>query len=187
MLRGQVVGLRAVERADVEVLAGWELEPETWRLADDGAYVPKTAAAMLAEFDAGEGRLAPADNKVDFAVDVDGACVGRVTLWGIDLHNRRGHLGITMGPHARGKGWGTDACRVLLTYAFRDRGLHRVQLETLAGNAQALAAYRRAGFVEEGRTREDAYVEGRFVDQVVMAVLAPEWLPAQPEWGAAPG
>jgi len=187
MLRGQVVGLRAVERADVEVLAGWELEPETWRLAADGAYVPTTVATMLAEFDAGKGRLAPAPHQADFVVDVDGACVGRVTLWGIDAHNRRAHLGIAMAPHARGKGWGTDACRVLLAYAFRDRGLHRVQLETLAGNAPALAAYRRAGFIEEGRLREDAWVDGRFVEQVVMGVLATEWRAAQPASDAAPG
>ncbi len=50
-----------------------------------------------------------------------------------------------------------------------------MQLETLATNEQALAAYRRAGFVQEGALREDAWVEGGRVDEVVMSVLAREW------------
>lgn len=101
-------------------------------------------------------------------------------LHGIDRHNMNGGLGITLLPAARGRGLGPDAIRVLLRYAFRDRGLHRVQLEVLADNAPAIAAYRRVGFVEDGRRREAAWVDGRFVDEVVMSVLAHEW-DASPE------
>lgn len=179
MLKGERVLLRAVRRDDVEVVMGWEHEPATWRLASDAPYVPKTVADALKDYDAGTAMRADAKN-VPFVVEVDGEPVGTVSLWGIDLHNRRAHLGITMGPQARGKGYGTDAIRVLLRYAFLDRGLNRVQLETLASNEQALSAYRRAGFVQEGIAREDNWIEGRFVDQVVMSVLAAEW-------AAAPG
>ena len=139
MLRGGQVLLRAVRRADVERIAAWELEPETWRLADDAAYVPRTPADVLTRYDAGETMHVTATS-VPFVVEADGEVVGATTLWGIDLHHRRAHLGITLAPAARGMGHGTDACRVLLRYAFDDRGLHRVQLETLASNAAAIAA-----------------------------------------------
>ena len=173
MLRGEKVVLRALQRAEVETVAAWEQEPETWRLAEDVPLVPKTTADALKAYD--EGRAWRADDTyVPFLVDVGGDPVGRVSLWGIDLHNRSAHVGITMSPGARGKGYGTDALRVMLGYAFDDRGLHRVQLETLATNAPGLACYRRAGFVEEGRLREHAWVAGRFVDTVVMGVLAAE-------------
>ena len=171
--------LRALERGEVEAMAAWELDPATWQLADDEPYVPKTTADVLKAYD--EGKHYRADPKyVPFAVDVDGAVVGGIALWGIDLHSRRAHLGISLAPDARGQGYGTDAVRVLLRYAFSVRGLHRVQLEALADNAIALACYRRAGFVEEGRMREDAWLDGRWVDNVVMGVLAQDWAAARP-------
>jgi len=178
VLRGERVLLRALERAEVEETAAWELDPATWQLVDDEPYVPKTTADVVKAYD--EGRHYRADAKrVPFAVDVDGAVVGGIALWGVDLHSRRAHLGISLAPHARGRGLGTDAVRVLLRYAFSVRGLHRVQLEALADNANALACYRRAGFVEEGRMREDAWLNGRWVDNVVMGVLAQDWAASQ--------
>ncbi len=185
MLRGERVLLRAVERADVELLAGIDQDPATWRMVSDRPYVPGTVQDELKKYDEGE-RFRAEDGHVPFAVEVDGAPVGYISLWDIDDFNRRAHLGIGLAAEARGQGYGTDAIRVLLRYAFQDRGLNRVQLEALASNAQGIAAYRRAGFVEEGVARQDAWVEGRFVDQVVMSVLAEEWRvahrpPAAPE------
>jgi RimJ/RimL family protein N-acetyltransferase len=173
VLRGEKVVLRALERAEVEVVAAWEYEPATWRLAEDAPLIPKTTAEALKAYD--DGKAWRVDDKhVPFVVDVGGTPVGGVSLWGLDVHNRFAHVGITLSPGARGKGYGTDALHVLLGYAFDDRGLHRVQLETLATNEQALACYRRVGFVEEGRLRENAWVAGAFVDTVVMGVLAAE-------------
>lgn len=174
MLHGEQVLLRAFERADVETVTAFGLDPVTWRLADDGPYVPTTVADALKRFDAGELHKAD-DAYVPFVIDVGGEPVGGAALWGINLHNRRAHVGMALGPGARGRGYGTDALRVLLRYAFLDRGLNRVQIETLATNRGALAAAARAGFVQEGVARQDAWVEGRFVDQVVLSVLAGEW------------
>ncbi len=65
----------------------------------------------------------------------------------------------------------------MLHYAFVDRGLHRVQLEVLADNAAAIAAYERLGFVREGVLRGSAWVKGSFVDEIVMSVLSTEHRP----------
>lgn len=174
MLSGERVLLRAVERDDVEVLVGIDRDPATWRLVSDRPYVPTTVDEALKKYDEGE-RFRPRDGAVPFAIEVDGELVGDIVLWGIDEFNRRAHLGMALVADARGRGYGTDAIRVLLRYAFQDRGLNRVQLEALATNAPGLAAYRRAGFVQEGVNRQDAWIDGRFVDQVVMGVLAQEW------------
>jgi RimJ/RimL family protein N-acetyltransferase len=68
---------------------------------------------------------------------------------------------------------------VLLGYAFRSRNLRRVHLQSLASNERALGAYRAVGFVEEGRLRQHAWVEGAYEDIVLMAVLRSEWVDAQ--------
>jgi RimJ/RimL family protein N-acetyltransferase len=50
-----------------------------------------------------------------------------------------------------------------------------VHLQTLASNAPALRAYLAVGFVEEGRLRSHAWVEGAYDDVVLMGVLRAEW------------
>ena len=174
MLRGGSVLLRAVERGDVEQLHEWASDPATWAFTSAAAWVPRTTASALAAYDEGT-RWKAGDKDVPFAVEAEGALAGSVSLWGIDTVSRNGHLGITLGPHARGRGWGTDACRVLLEYAFVVRGLHRVALEVLATNEVAVRAYEAVGFVHEGRRRESAWADGGFVDELVMGVLAREW------------
>src|SRR4029077_14656669 len=59
---------------------------------------------------------------------------GEPLLWGIDTHNRTAHVGISLRPAFRNRGLGTDVLRVLCGYGFAVRGLHRLQLETLADN-----------------------------------------------------
>ncbi|WP_245633867.1 GNAT family N-acetyltransferase [Amycolatopsis jejuensis] len=104
-----------------------------------------------------------------------GALTGEGLLWGIDLHNRMAHLGIALRPSFHGRGLGTDAIRVLCDYGFTVRGLHRIQAETLADNAALLGAATACGFQVEGTLGGAAWVSGRFVDLVVLGLLAPEW------------
>lgn len=62
----------------------------------------------LKAFDDGK-RGSGDDQHVPFTVVADGMNVGQVTLWGIDAHNRRAHLGIGLGLEHRCKGYGSDA------------------------------------------------------------------------------
>jgi RimJ/RimL family protein N-acetyltransferase len=103
---------------------------------------------------------------------------GAATLWGIDLHNRTAHLGISLLPAFRGRGLAGDVVRVLCEYGFAVRGLQRLQIETLADNTPMLAAATSAGFIVEGTLRRSAWVYGAFVDEIVLGLLAEEWAPA---------
>ena len=71
----------------------------------------------------------------------------------------------------RGRGYGTDAVRALVRFGFDQMNLHRVWLQAFAFNPAGLAAYRKAGFVEEGRLREELYQDGGYHDVVVMGVV----------------
>jgi RimJ/RimL family protein N-acetyltransferase len=173
VLRGELVTLRAVERDDVEVLHEIDSAYSTWPEISYEPYAPKSLDEVLKAFDGGEeSSYRGNDGFVPFAIVVDEVPVGTCCLWGLDTHNRRAHLGIGIGEEHRGRGIGTDATRVMLHYAFVDRGLHRVQLEVLATNTAALRSYEKAGFREDGRMREAAWVRGAFVDEVYMSVLA---------------
>lgn len=106
--------------------------------------------------------------------------VGAAYLTGIDWTARSGELGIWIGvPEHRGKGAGELASRAVLRHAFLDLNLHRVHLSVVAGNTAAHALYRKLGFVDEGRSRDAAFKNGRHVDLLRMAILAPDYR-AQP-------
>ena len=170
MLTGERVVLRPFRPDDVEPLWRAKLDPLKWARTTADPLTPVT----LAEHQARYAEPAKGDN-AQFAVDVDGALVGRALLFHVDNLARNAEVGIALLPEHQGKGYGRDILRVLLGFAFRSRNLHRVHLQTLASNEMGLRAYRAVGFVEEGRQREHAWVEGAYEDVVLMAVLRSEW------------
>ena len=171
MLNGERVTLRPVRPEDYPKLYEWRIDIALWMDLSTNPPYPMTFADFTAIYD----RLALDKEMSEFAVEVDGELVGRCGMFGYDHLARSAEVGISFGPEHRGKGYGRDTLRVLLDYAFTKRNLRRVWLETTATNEAALRAYAAAGFVEEGRLREHAYVEGRYVDSVRMAVLRSEW------------
>ena len=64
---------------------------------------------------------------------------------------------------------------ILSNYAFTHLNMNRVALQVLADDARAVGAYRKVGFVEEGRLRQQAWVRGRFEDELLMAVVRKDW------------
>jgi RimJ/RimL family protein N-acetyltransferase len=108
-----------------------------------------------------------------------GDLAGEAVLWGLDLHNRSAHIGLSLRPAFRGRHLGTDIVRVLCRYGFAVRGLHRLQIETLADNHAMITAATRAGFAHEGTLRRAAWVEGAFADEAIYGLLATEWKPPE--------
>ena len=174
MLRGNKAGLRARHEADVPVLhAELYNDVATRSRADSRPWrpiSPDPAASPYAISDSG-------DEAACFSVVSleDDELAGEALLWGIDTHHRSAHLGIALRPAFRGRGFGLDVVRVLCDYGFAVRGLHRLQLETLADNAPMIGVATRAGFTQEGTMRGAAWVNGEFLDEVVFGLLAATW------------
>ncbi len=176
MLHGDKVTLRGRLEADVAVLDA-ELfgDVETFSRAAGFAWRPRVlgAASIYAETE-------PNDRTAVFSIVAreTGELLGTTLLWGIDLHNRNAHVGITLRPGYRGQGFGTDTVRVICRYAFMVLGLHRLQLETLSDNVGMLRSAAHCGFVREGIHRESSWLDGAFVDDVSLGLLASEWVPS---------
>jgi RimJ/RimL family protein N-acetyltransferase len=174
VLRGETVGLRARHESDVSVLHAELYDDVATRSRADSRpwrpIAPDSKASPYAVSD-------PTDDAACFSVVqlADDELVGEALLWGIDLHNRTAHLGISLRPAFRGRGLGTDVVRVLCRFGFVVRGLHRLQIETLADNAAMMRAATEAGFVLEGTLRRAAWVNGDFADEVILGLLASEW------------
>ncbi|OGO21610.1 MAG: hypothetical protein A2Y54_10200 [Chloroflexi bacterium RBG_16_51_16] len=86
-------------------------------------------------------------------------------------------IGIAIGDRDRwGKGFGTDAIRLLVQYAFLELNLRRVTLGVNAYNARAIRSYEKVGFVREGVFRGDVKRENQRFDSLMMGLLHEEWL-----------
>jgi RimJ/RimL family protein N-acetyltransferase len=176
MLRGDLVVLRARREDDARVLHA-ELYEDThaWVRSDTRPWVPVPFGPGSPHWP-GEEAPSAADAAV-FAVTelATGELAGEALLWGIDLHNRSAHVGLALRPASRGRGLGGDTVRVLCHYGFAIRGLHRLQLETLPDNHAMMTAAVRAGFTREGTTRDSAWVNGRWMDDVIFGLLDTEF------------
>ena len=174
MLRAGKIRLRARDEADVAILHTELQEDVAMRSsADSRPWRPVSPGTAASPYAVGE----PSDDAAVFSiVELAGdELAGDAIVWGIDLHNRMAHLGMGLRPAFRGRGLGTDVVRALCEYGFAVRGLHRLQIETLATNAPMLKAAERGGFTREGTLRQAAWVTGEFVDEVILGLLAADW------------
>ncbi|MFS4094093.1 GNAT family N-acetyltransferase [Streptomyces sp. AF1A] len=179
MIRGDEIGLRARHETDIPVLHAMLYNDVATRSRQDPRpWLPIPPGSARSPYAA-----EPSDEAASFSVvELESQeLVGAAGLWGIDTHNRAAHLGISVLPDFRGRGFGSDIVRVLCEYGFAVRGLQRLQVETLADNAPMIAAAKRAGFTIEGRLRRSAWVYGAFLDEVILGLLAHEWTPSGPE------
>ncbi|HEV7625612.1 MAG TPA: GNAT family protein [Streptomyces sp.] len=176
MIRGDKVGLRTRQESDVPVFQAELYEDVMTRSRSDSLPwrpIPADAA------ESPSAAAAPSDARAYFSVvELESQdLAGEAVLWGIDMHNRTAHLGMTLRPAFRGRGLAADVIRVLCEYGFAVRGLHRLQIETLVDNNAMIAAATGTGFSVEGTLRRSAWVYGSFVDVVVLGLLADEWTP----------
>ena len=174
MLRAGKAGLRARDEADVAVLHAELYEDIATRMrADSRPWLPVPAGSAASPYAVSE----PRDDVAVFSVVelASGELAGEALLWAVDLHNRTAHLGVSLRPAFRGRGLGADVVVALCEYGFAVRGLHRLQVDTLASNTAMVRAAERAGFVPEGRLRQAAWVNGEFADEVILGMLAAGW------------
>lgn len=170
MLTGERVTLRPLRPDDYESLYAWRVDLATWGDTTDMAPFPMT----FETYRAGAEESAKREDAA-FAVEVGGTLVGRAGIFAFDNLARNAEVGLTLGPEHRGQGYGREVLALLLDFGFTHRNLHRVWLECTATNERAIRAYRAAGFVEEGRLREQAWIDGAYVDMVRMGILRSEW------------
>ena len=117
-----------------------------------------------------------ADHPFAWAIEHEGRWIGEIRLDALDEHDRRAKLAIGLyNPDLLGRGLGRQAITLLLVHAFTVMTLHRVGLRVLSYNTRAIRCYATCGFLEEGRERQAAFVDGKWHDDVMMGLLAHEF------------
>lgn len=112
---------------------------------------------------------------VQFIIYAEGIPAGSVYLRDIDEENRKAEYGIFIGEDfARGKGIGTKAAKAIVEYGFDSLKLHKIFLRVLAANKAAVRSYEKAGFVQEAYLKDEVWLNGRYEDIILMAIIGAE-------------
>ncbi|GAA5345117.1 UDP-4-amino-4,6-dideoxy-N-acetyl-beta-L-altrosamine N-acetyltransferase [Planifilum fimeticola] len=103
--------------------------------------------------------------------------IGVISLINIDYKNRNAECIIDIGEKAAwGKGYGTEAMKLLLDYGFLEMNLHRISLRVFSFNSRAIKLYEKLGFQQEGRSREAIFRDGAWHDIIHMAILQRDYV-----------
>ncbi|MEV6284888.1 GNAT family protein [Kribbella sp. NPDC051770] len=170
-LTGELVVLRVLDEQDFPAMKAAMDDPEVARLTGShGAISDEKALEWMRTRKDQPDRL-------DLAIvdKATGQTVGEAVLNEYDEDNQACNFRILIGPSGRNRGLGTEATKLIVGYGIEKLGLHRISLGVYAFNPRAQRAYEKAGFVVEGRLRDDLLWEGEWVDSIVMSVLATEW------------
>src|SRR5213083_1874896 len=170
-LIGTKVYLRPLEEADAAECHAWLNDPEVRRtLAVRG--VPHTEASSREWIRTRDPRR---DQVFAIVTRERDLYVGNCGLHEIDPIDRLARLGIVIGRKDEwGKGFGTEAVTLLCRHAFDGLNLHKVCLSCFATNERGLRLYARVGFAPEGRLREQVFIDGRWVDEIVLGLVRDE-------------
>ncbi|MEW5988305.1 MAG: GNAT family protein [Chloroflexota bacterium] len=174
LLQGELVRLTAGDPdKDAEKMAHWWRDTEFSRLLDSDPARPFTLAEIKDELKLDK----PKENAFDFMIRAlaGDRLLGFVGLW-VDWKNGNAWVGIGIGEREYwGRGYGTEAMKLALRYAFSELNLHRVTLGVFEYNTRAQRSYEKAGFKVEGRIRGELHRDGRRWDGVYMGILREEW------------
>jgi len=172
MLSKGAVAIRPLEKGDLSALQKWVNDPLIMRrMGIDGRRTKEMQRRWFADLQNDDGRevwaVCHGENK---------SHIGNVSLYDIDRKHGHAGLAVFIGDEAdRGKGYGGTAVRLMLEYAFRDMGLHRVYCKTEESFPGALRLYESIGFTREGVLREHERFGDRYVDKVLYGILEYEF------------
>jgi RimJ/RimL family protein N-acetyltransferase len=179
-LQGERVILRGPRDSDVDDRLGHPIDPEeednygsSWRREWDGRRYHTREHLTASQ--------QPSDPLITgvyaWTIEHDGHCIGSAGLWvDPEQHCARYTVGLFVAA-LRGRGLGREVTRLVLAWAFDVMGVHRVQLEVLAGNSRAINCYLACGFRQEGARREAELYPGGWKDFIMMGLLRSEYAP----------
>lgn len=174
MIKGERVRLRPVEQTDLPTIAQWAREPDSISSYNNFGLRPASGSdhgyQETGWLDENHGSL--------MVISHDGEILGDMsyhkTHYGPNSGSRPYNIGINLLPAHRGKGYGSEAQRLLAAYLFETYPVARVEAQTDVTNIPEQRSLEKAGFTREGVLRKAQWRSGDWHDLVVYSKLRGE-------------
>ena len=169
MIAGEDVILRALEASDLERCYRWMNDPTiVWTLKSRYPMPFQSEAQWLEEAVRG------ASNERHFAIErrSDREHIGNASIHDIDWISRTASFGLFVGdPGSWNRGFGSDAIRTLVRFAFDEMNLRKLRINVFDYNERAKHVLLSNGFVQEGKLEKEFFREGQYQDIVILSVF----------------
>ena len=176
MIAGESVILRALETEDLDRCFRWMNDPQIVRTLKSRYPIP-----FFKEAEWLEGAVRSSSDERHFAIEKRDSRehIGNASIHGIDWVSRRAKFGLFIGePSAWNKGFGGDAIRALVRFAFDEMNLAKLRIDIFDYNERARHLLESNGFVQEGKLVREFYREGAYHDIVIYSVFRDTPAPA---------
>jgi RimJ/RimL family protein N-acetyltransferase len=172
-LRGRVVNLRPLAKADIPTLVRWINDPEVRE------FVTIVFPQMEKQEEEWLNKIGSDDKGVLLGIETkDGVLIGSMGIHGINWVNRTATTGAIIGEKDYwDKGYGTDAKMTILEYAFNTLGLRKICSEVIAYNERSLRYSLHCGYQVEGRKVKQIFRRGECWDLIQLGLFRENWLP----------
>ena len=174
--QGPRVRLRPMHRDDVDLwLVEEQEDAEATHFLNAGTPLPKSrhdAEAFATKY----AEFASAEERLMFSIEtLDGALVGGMNLHSMDRKNGTFQTGSRVYRAFRGRGYGLEAKRLLLRYAFFELRFQKYEVRCSEHNDAMVRHMARLGAVQEGRLRRHIYTRGTFEDELCFGLTREEF------------
>lgn len=171
-MESERIGLRLPTQDDVPLLLRWFNDSTVLQFI--ASTLPKTESEEQKWV---ERVLASEHDYVFVIVLKEGARpIGTVGLHDIDWRNRRASIGMVIGAKdCWEQRYGTETARLIGAFAFGTLNLHKLCSGVLASNPRSHQLQLAAGGKEEGRLRDQYFVDGAYVDEIKIAFFQEDW------------
>jgi len=185
MWKGRKIIMRQPQVKDAPVLQKWYMDKEFRQLYD--AYSSISLESILQEIREGTTLDDPKATRVNFIVlqKRDELPIGVASIRNINRQNGNAEIVLGIGEkEKRLAGYGIDMMIVLLDIVFYQLGFEKCYLQVHDNNELGLNSALNFGFKAEGRLRKHSFIEGKYVDLWILAILRDEYedLPIIPKW-----
>ena len=137
-----------------------------------GLGVSDFANSELSELEWVEDNLKKLNHQYAIVLKENDELIGNIGLESIQQINRHCDVGLFIGEEKhRGKGYGTEALKLAVRYAFDKLNMHSIHLNVFDFNVGAIKSYKKVGFREAGRLREEHFHDGKYCDKLIMDIL----------------
>jgi RimJ/RimL family protein N-acetyltransferase len=173
--QGKKVRLRPFHKNDAETDYKWMLDSPARQILQIGIELPHSMD-KITEFLEKHTDCKDVDGLIIFAIeDLNGNHVGGMSYYNRKRKNGTFTIGLDIYAPYQRNGYGEDAMRILLRYAFHERRYQKCNSGCVHTNEASIALHKKLGFVEEGLRRRNFYFNGRYYDDLLFGLTREEF------------